>query len=315
MHSLEPEVSQLHAAGVLDEPTAARLQALENGTIFSLHYELRIASYAAVLLVVAGVGLMLKENFDRIGPMAIATVVALLAAGCYAWVARGQLRGEPRSIVGDYLLLLGGMLISADVAFLEVQFHWLGNRWALHLLLLAALHAVCAYAFDSRLLLSLALTALAGWFGASTHLDDLFRSGYSTGQYGTRALLAAASVFVWRIANQVVGSRPQFNEVLEHFAINFALWGGVLWCTGDHTLLAGALLTAVLSAWVIRLSLQRRNEWFAVYGVLYGAVGLCIVLVRLLREPVSIAMMILFTVTGAVMLLRGLHRHLKDSSP
>jgi len=312
MHSLESEVDRLRAAGVLDEQAAANLRALESGSTFSLFYELRVLGYAAVLLVVTGIGLTLKNNFDRIGPVAVAASVGLLAALCYAWALRRQRRGEPRSVAGDYVLLLGGMLVSADVAFLEVQFQWLGDRWALHLLLLAAFHAVCAYGFDSRLLLSLALTALAGWLGASRHLDDLFRSGYGARQYGTRALLAALSAGAWHFANQRLAHRPQFNEVFEHYAINFGFWAGLIWCCNDGTLLLGALLTASLAAWVIHLGRERRSEWFAVYGVVYGAIGLCLVFAQLVHDPFSIALLVLFAVVGAVVLLRSLHRYMKE---
>ena len=229
MHSLEPEVEQLRAASMLDEQSATRLGALESGATFSLYYELRILGYAAVLLIITGIGLLLKDNFQRIGPLAIAAAVGLAAACCYVYAARKQWRRQPRSIVGDYVLLLGGMLVSADVAFLEVQLHWLGDRWALHLLLLAVFHAFCAYAFDSRLLLSLALAALAGWLGASRHLDDLFSSGYGAGQYGARSLLAALCALIGRVLNQHLLRRPQFNEVFDHYAINFGLWAGLIW--------------------------------------------------------------------------------------
>jgi len=314
MHSLEPEISQLHLAGHLDGQAAQRFAAMERGAVFSLYYELRIIGYAAVLLVVTGIGLLLKEHFDRIGPVAVAWIIGLLATGCYAHALRSRWRGEDRSIIGDYVLLLGGMLVSADIAFLEVQFHWLGDRWALHLLLLVVFHGVCAYVFDSRLLLSLSLAAFAGWMGVSRNFDDLFRSGGSASQYAMRAVLAGLAAWVGRELNHRSARRPRFDEVYEHYAINFAFWGGLMWCGQMRTLLAGVLLTAVLSAGAVFLGRRRRSEWFAVYGVVYGAIGFCLACAQLLRDPFLVSALVLAAIAAAVSLLRNLHRQIREAS-
>lgn len=314
MHSLEPEIRQLQAASLLDEQATQRMAALESGAAFSVFYELRIIGYAAVSLVVTGIGLLLKEHFDRIGPTAIGWIIGLLAAGCYAHALRSRWRGEERSIIGDYVLLLGGMLISADVAFLEVQFHWLGDRWALHLLLLVVFHGVCAYVFDSRLLLSLALAAFSGWMGVSRNLDNLFGSGGSALQYGARALLAGLAVWVGREQNHRSARRLRFDEVYEHYAINFAFWGSLIWCGQMSTLLAGVLLTGVLSVGVVSLGRRRCSEWFAVYGVVYGALGFCLACAQVLRDPFLISALVLAIIAAAVSLLRSLHRQIREAS-
>jgi hypothetical protein len=314
MHSLEPEISQLRLADPLDGQAAQRFAAMESGAAFSLYLELRIIGYAAVLLVVTGIGLMLKEHFDRIGPVAVAWIIGLLAAGCYAHALRSRWHGEERSLIGDYVLLLGGMLVSADVAFLEVQFHWLGDRWALHLLLLVLFHGVCAYVFDSRLLLSLALAAFSGWMGVSRNLDNLFGSGDSALQYGARALLAGLVVWVGRELNHRSVRRPRFDEVYEHYAINFAFWGALMWCGQMRTLLAGVLLSAVLSVGVVSLGRRRRSEWFAVYGVVYGAIGFCLACAQLLRDPFLVSALVLAVIAAAVSLLRSLYRKIQEPS-
>src|SRR5438105_4617427 len=163
MHTLERELRELHAAGLIDEPTTLRAVALDRGSIFTLFEELRIALYGAVALITTGLGILLKENLERIGPITVICVLALAAAACYACAIRTHLRARTRSIGGDYILLLGTLILSADLSYGEFQFHWLGSNWSRHLLLLAALHAATAYVFDSRLVLSVALTSLAGW--------------------------------------------------------------------------------------------------------------------------------------------------------
>ena len=163
-HSLEEELRELRPVGALDEAAAAR-EIAERRTSFSLFDELRAALYAAVALIVTGVGILVKEHLDRIGPLTLIFGLALAAAACYVPAIRAKFQGETRSTAADYILLLGALLVSADLGYTESQFHWLGANWSRHLLILTAIHAFTAYALDSRLVLSVALTTLAGWFG------------------------------------------------------------------------------------------------------------------------------------------------------
>ena len=162
MHSLEEELRELRSVGALDEGTTARALALERRTVFSIFKELRAALYAAVALVVTGVGILVKEHLDRIGPLTLIFALALAAGACYIPAIRAHSRRSARSPGADYLLLLGALIVSADLGYAESQFHWLGENWSRHLLLLSALHAFTAYALDSQLVLSVALATFAG---------------------------------------------------------------------------------------------------------------------------------------------------------
>ena len=98
MHTLEQEIRTLRADGVIDDATAASALALDRGEVFSLHLELRATLYAGVLLVMAGVGIVLARNFDRIGPVAILLVILLAAAACGVPAIRSKLAGRALAI-------------------------------------------------------------------------------------------------------------------------------------------------------------------------------------------------------------------------
>src|SRR6266851_1773307 len=97
------------------------------------------------------------QHQDEIGPLAIATGIALAAAGSLIWVTR---RAAPfswgeapsPSLAFDYVLLLGLLLVAADLAYVEMQFTVLGAHWAYHLLIVGVVGLVAAYIALVRLL-------------------------------------------------------------------------------------------------------------------------------------------------------------------
>src|SRR5262252_2430574 len=275
MHSLEEELRQLQSRGALDAPTTASALALE----FSVFEELRAALYAAVALVITGVGLLVKEHLDRIGPLTLIFALALAGAACYVPAIRAKARGAAPATVAEYVMLLGALIVSADVGYAESQFHWLGANWSRHLLMLAGFHALTAYFFGSRLVLSVALTSLAGWFGIERGAGNLSPWQFATPELGLRALLCSTVMLAWRAIDQRANA-ARFREVFEHFAANLAFWGAVGWCSNAHMRVVGVVTLLLLAAVAIRKALRSGAESFAVYGVGYSALGISLVVAQ-----------------------------------
>jgi hypothetical protein len=314
MHSSEEELRELTAEGVLDRVAAARAVAIERRTVFSLFEELRAALYAAVVLVVTGVGILLKEHLDRIGPLTLILVLALGAVACYFPAIRAQSHGAPRSTGVDYLLLLGALIVSADFGYAESQFHWVGASWSRYLIFLAALHAYTAYALNSRLVLSVALATLAAWFGIERGPAMLAGSHSTSTEIGVRALLCATAILGWRAIDQRVNA-ARFREVFEHFAANLAFCGALSWCADERLRVVGVLVLLLLSAVAIHKALRSGTMSFAVYGVGYAALGLSLVTVQVTGLTLLGATLVLGIVLTAAAILRRLHDLLKDERP
>ena len=165
-------IPKLVEAGALPPEGAPRLLRVARGELVSVHGELRALLYLGVLLVMGGVGLLVQQNLDRIGPLAIAVALGLAAAGALVWVARVappfSWREVPSpNLAFDYILLLGVLLAAADLAYVEVKFTPLGANWTWHLLIVAVFTALAAFRFDSRVVFSLALSTFAAWRGVS----------------------------------------------------------------------------------------------------------------------------------------------------
>lgn len=287
MISFHRELRELRESGALSDASAERLIALERRDVFSVHPEIRLVAYAGVLMLVAGAALLLKKYYELIGPGLLIGLVGVIALFCYvwAWTRRGS-----GSATADYVLLLGAMLLSADVAFAETQYHIFDDAWPRHLLILAVVHAVGAYAYRSRLVLSLSISAFAAWLGIEQNIDTFFDS---TPETGARAIACALVIVVWRWADGFAESRgalrldPSFEPVFAHFAANLGLWGALLLTFDSDTDLIGLATLTLFAGASLRYAIAHARELFAIYAIAYGYIGISAVLLERVVDPLG----------------------------
>lgn len=278
MLSLEPEIAELVQSGAISQRDAAPLIARERREIFSLHPELRALSWGGAMMIAAGAGILLAQNLDRIGPVVLATGVAIASGIAYGY-AFWRRRTSRTSLVDDYILLLGALLFSADVAFIEGRFHLLDHGWPRHLLVLAVVHGVTAYYFHSRLLLSLSVTALAAWMGIEQRVGTVFRSTTDTAM---RAFACSALIVIWRLGHRQCRAPQPFERILEHFAANLALVGGVMLMADDDMRFLGGFMTIVLAGLVIVHGFLVGSEPFVIYSYVYGVAAVMVLVAELM---------------------------------
>jgi hypothetical protein len=295
MFSLEPELEANRAR--LGDARTDVLIARERREIFSVHPELRIAGWLGATLLAAAAGVMLKNNLDRIGPLALAVMIGVAAAACYAWAwwHRGR-----ASVADDSILLVGALLVSADVAFIEAQFHIFGEAWTRHFLLLAVLHGVGAYAFRSRVLLSLSITALASYIGYGRQSDGA--------EFAGRAFLTSGALLAWRAVDWRVW-QTTFTRAFEHFAANIALIGGLALI--EWHAVVGGLVTIAIASFVIWWGFRMRHEPFVLYGFVYGVIGVDALLIDLADNMTASIFIVVVSMIAAVVGLLALHKRFK----
>ena len=315
-------IAGLQAGDVLSAGQAAFFDRVARRGLVSVRFEIRTLLYAGVLLLTSGVGVLVALHQEEIGPLAIATGIALAAAGSLIWVARRSAPfswGESTSpgVAFDYVLLLGLLLVAADLAYVEVQFTVLGPRWAYHLLIVGGLYLLAAYRWDSRTALGLALTTLAAWRGLSLSLvpsalglgvaADLRASAIALG-----ALYVAAAVLSARLA-----WKAHFEEIYANAGL-LLLLGGLLAGVFDDRRAWSVWLVAVLLAagGVMAVAFRLgRSLYFAV-----ALVATYIALVRLLFEPFrygphadSIPLLLAALLGSAVLgVIFGAHRRMRE---
>ncbi|MGA7991563.1 MAG: hypothetical protein WCC53_09045, partial [Thermoanaerobaculia bacterium] len=231
---------------------AARLGRAARGELVSVRAEIRAALYFGVLLVVSGTGLFLRENYERIGPLAVASAVGLVAGACLAWAWRRSApfswgEAAPEHAAFDYVLLLGALLAAADLAYVEAQTKLLGPAWPWHLLVAAVFYGALAVRFDSKMLLSLSLASFAAWRGLALSLPRMSLGAGDTARLRGEALATGVLFAAVGIVAARKGRKAHFEDVWVNAGV-LLLLGGLLSGVFGSPLDWGVWLVALLAA-------------------------------------------------------------------
>jgi hypothetical protein len=270
----------------------------------SLFLDLNILLYGGVLAFVAGLGWTIATWSQQMGDVAIITVLSLLLVGCFWYCfsrAPAWSRAETPSptTIFDYVLYLGCLVWCVELAYVEKRLHWLSGQWDVYLLATAVLFFLLAYRFDNRLVLSLALSSLAGWFGLTIarwpdHQDASYR------QYAVLYSLlvgVCGALLKWR------GLKAHFFGTYLNVAANVLFWAllsGVFNRYGYGVWFLALLLACGASlAW----GLTQRQFVFVAYAAVYGYIGFSAIIVRNITGDTAVLAYFVFTAVGMLVAL------------
>jgi len=295
-------LEQWNQQGKISPEQHAHLAGLTRGEPFSLFLELNVLLYAGVLAFVAGLGWTVSTYSRQLGDIFVLTVLSIiLAASFWYCFSRAPVWSSAEipapSPIFDFVLYLGSLVWLLELAYLENRFHVLSGQWDLYLLATAVLFFFLAYRFDNRLVLSLGLSSLAGWFGLkishwSANPDDAYR------QY---ALLYCLLVGVTGALLQRRGLKPHFFGTYLNVVANVLFWAvlsGVFNPQGYGVWFLALLIACGASlAW----GLARRQFAFVAYAAVYGYVGVSSLFLRGVTD--FTAVLFYFVVSGVAMLV------------
>jgi hypothetical protein len=254
---------------------------LHEKRIFSIHRELRFFLYIGILLVITGAGLTIKQYFNNMGDIAVISALTLCCVAVFIYCflkGNAFAKGEVTSpgIAFDYILFFGCAFYSMDIAYIETQFHILGDLWENYLLVSVALFFFLSYRFDNRLVLSLALSTLAAWFGftLSGH-RYLFGEYYRFYAMAYGFLVLCGGILLYRLS-----VKKHFFDIYLNFAVHFlciALISGVVEYKIFSLYFPALLLACVALAFY---AVSVRKFLYMLYAVIYGYIGISIVTVN-----------------------------------
>ena len=315
-------LNALDKQGILPSEQSAQILEFEQEKPLSLHWELRSLLYAGILLLSSGLGLLVYDNFDRVGHGALLAAIAVGCGVCFyfAWRHRPEwTRGQARasqSPFGDYALLLGCLLFLTLEGYAQYAYNVFGERYGLATLLPALLFLPLAYRFDHRGVLGMALTALISWVGVTVRPLELY---FKTNFFSQTTVFSAIGLALLMIGGALMLEqrrvKPHFTETYLTIGGNLllvALLGGLfnfeplhLWFT------LGLAAACVAFDWYAR---RRKLFLFLLMSSVYGYIGVTYLFFNY-AQPVSSETYYAYFILTGVVLISYLLRQLPKQQP
>jgi hypothetical protein len=273
-------LSALTGKGIISQEQADVIADFHADRPFSVHWELRSILYVGILLFSAGTGILIYENIDTIGHQAIIAAITCLTVACFYYTYKNSLPysneavKNPNKLV-DYVLLLGCSTFLGLEGYLQFQHNIFGSRYGLAVMIPTILFFLCAYRFDHRGALSMAITGLASWLGLTIAPLSVLSANDFTDAKLVYMAIALGAVLV------CVGWISEEQNVKKHFAFTYLLMGGNL---------------ALLATQVGLFSHAPKVVFF-----LIGA-GLCYFFILRARRAQSLIFLLMGTVYGYVII-------------
>ena len=288
--------------GALTAEQHALLDGLSRGKPFSVFLGLNILLYAGVLSFAGGLAWTVHTYSQQLGDVVILAALSGILSACLWYCFSRASPWSPAetqspNLILDYVLYLGSLTWSVELAYIESRFHLLSGQWDLYLLATACFFFGLAYRFDNRFVLSLALSALAGWFG----LTISHWPGSNEASYRQYAILYSLIVATAGIGLQWKGVKQHFLGTFLNVAANVlfaAVLSGVF--LRDGFLIWFSILLAACGA-SLAYGLVQKQFSFVAYAAVYGYIGVSSVLVRNVDN--SNVILSYFVVTGTGMLV------------
>lgn len=261
---------------ILSNEQASLIADYEQSKPFSIHWELRSILYIGIVLFGSGMGVIIYENIDTIGHQVIIALIAALTAWCFYFTYRHALPYSNQEVknpkkLADYILLLGCTMFLILEGYLQFQYNVFGTRYGLAIIIPTLIFFFCAYRFDHKGVLSMALTGLASWLGLTVApLSVLSENDF------TQDRLLGTAVILGTILC-IVGWASERQNVKKHFSFTYIFLGGNLAVlaamTGifsDTAEIIYIVAGLALSAFFVQRARFAQSLIFLLMGVVYA---------------------------------------------
>lgn len=261
---------------VISDEQAVLIADYEKNKSFSLHWELRSILYLGIVLFSSGIGVIIYENIDTIGHQVIIALIAALTGWCFFYTYKHALPYSNEQVknpnkLSDYILLLGCTTFLILEGYLQFQYNVFGKRYGLAVIIPTIIFFFCAYRFDHKGVLSMALTGLASWLGLTVApLSVLAENDFTEDR-----LLATAVVLGTVLC--IAGWASEKQHIKKHFSFTYMFLGGnlaalaaVTGILSDHAELIYIIAGLALSAFFIQRARFAQSLLFLLMGVVYG---------------------------------------------
>lgn len=286
-------VEKLYKDGDITEQGYQKLNSAYSNRLFSVGIELRTILYAGILLLTSGLGILVYKNIDTIGHLAVISFIALVSAACFVYCYMksfpySNLKVKSPHTFSNYILLLGCLTFAIFMGYLQYQYSTFGLHNEIAFLIPAIIFFAAAYYFDNLGVLSMAITALAGFIGIAITPTELL----SNNDFSSHSLILSGL----GLGAFLVGAALLLNhkKIKAHFTftyLNFAVHLLFVSClAGMFAFDDWFLFTLLLVLFVFlvgRHAYKEKSFYYLLFTVIYGYIGVSYVFFRVFVKAVE----------------------------
>ncbi len=284
MNFQEKASQTLFEKNLISETEFSQIMAYRKLGIFSLHNELRALLYLSVTLFTSGIGILIYQNIDTIGHQVLIGLLFLTIIICYYFCFKNapkfaKIQTEFKNSLYDYLLLLATILTCTFIGYLQFQYQTFGNQYGLATLIPTVISFACAYYFDNKSILSIAITGLAAYIGLTVNPQAFLESEtFNTNSLGFSAIVLGIAMVVWSIYCEKVDLKKHFGLVFYTFALHLISIACLTNMTIEIYWFIYTLVLGVSTYYFIKVSHQSQSVAMYIFTIIYGYIGLNMVL-------------------------------------
>lgn len=194
--------------------------------LFSLNGELKFLLYLSVLLFTTGMGLLIYENIDTIGHVAILSLLLIVTITCFYFCFRysSGFKKEQTSFenpIFDYLLIAANILSFIFIGYLQYQYNTFDTHYGLATLIPTVISFYSAYYFDNKSVLSIAITGLASYVGLTISPNAILNNEiFNDSNLRYTAIILGFVLFIWTFYASKINLKKHFNLIYLTFSLH-----------------------------------------------------------------------------------------------
>lgn len=282
----EKATQTLFDRNLISETEFSQINAYRKLGIFSLHNELRALLYLSVTLFTSGIGILIYQNIDTIGHQVLLGLLFFTIVVCYYFCFKNATKFEKyqtefQNSLYDYLLLLSTILTCTFIGYLQFQYQTFGNQYGLATIIPTIISFACAYRFDNKSILSIAITGLAAYIGLTVNPQALLESEtFDANSLGFSEILLGIALVVWSIYCDKINLKKHFGLVFNTFALHLISIACITNMTTEIYWFINAVVLGISTFYFYKTSTQIKSVSLYIFTILYGYIGLNMVLVH-----------------------------------
>lgn len=285
----EQAAQTLLEKNLISDEQFKQIQTYRSLNIFSLHNELRFLLYLSVLLFTTGIGILIYQNIDTIGHIAILSLLLIVTVISFYFCFKNAVSFKKEEVLFpnplyDYLVLTAVILSCTFVGYLQFQYQPFGTNYGLATLIPTIISFICAYYFDNKSVLTIAITGLAAYIGLSVTPQDLVNNElYANESLSYSAIVLGFLLIFWTIYSSRIELKTHFNSIYLTFALHIISIASINNLLDDYWFLF-AIVLAGSCFYFYKISYELRSISLYVFMSIYAYIGINIVLFKIFEH-------------------------------